>query len=69
LLAFLEDFGIALGASTAFSAFDRAERQCMKEYSDTLEQLDPATREFVQQEILPRHVSTHALVSTLRDES
>ncbi len=66
LLALLEEFGVALGASTAFSAFDRGERHCMKEYRRALDKLDPATRDFVEREMLPRHISTHALIGAIR---
>ncbi len=69
LLALLEDVGIALGSSTAFSAFDRGERHCMKEYRKALDRLDRATRDFVEREILPRHISTHALIVALKSES
>lgn len=69
LVAFLEDMGVALGASTAFSAFDRGETHCSNEYRRALSDFDGATRDFVEREILPRQISAHALVSTIRRES
>jgi hypothetical protein len=69
LLAFIEGLGVALGSSTALKAFDRGEAHGIKEYRRALDELDPASRDFVQREILPRHIGSHALISTLRKEN
>ena len=69
LVSFLEDVGVALGSSTALGAFDRGETHCMKEYRKALDRFDPATRDFVEREILPAQISALTLIRALREDN
>jgi hypothetical protein len=69
LVSFMEDMGVALGASAAFKAFDRGEAHFESEYKKAMAELDSESRTFLEREILPRQISSHALISTIRRES
>ncbi|HEV8244356.1 MAG TPA: hypothetical protein VGP93_01175 [Polyangiaceae bacterium] len=68
LLALLEDAALALGTpSTAFSAFDRGEAHILKEYQKALDTLSAENRDWVQRELLSRHIGAHAVMNALKE--
>ncbi len=69
LLTLLEDTASGLGASAAFRAFERGEAHCQREYTRALGQFDPANRDFLLRELMPRHSHSLAMMSTLRKEN
>lgn len=62
----LERSATLLGRDAAIAALEEGEDLGLREYREALTQLDLHTREWVEQELLPAQVRTHAVLSEAR---
>ena len=66
LLPLLEGAAAALSAKMAVAVLEEGEDRCLKEYRENLSKLDPDTRNFIDQHVLPGQTRTHQAISSLK---
>lgn len=66
LLPLLEGAAAAVSAKMAIAVLEEGEDRCLKEYRHSLSGLDPDTRNFVNNHLLPGEIRTHRAISHLK---